>query len=439
MYWDTNMSSLLVICALSLIFLLLVFILFFVIKHMRFQQQNTAFQANFGEHIRKIDTSLIRLEERATHHQNMADSMGKLLNEQQHVQQIQRTKFDEHQVNSLKTLQESIRGNMADVSRQVADALNVYATMLNQSVAQLTQTTDQRLKEISGQVEKRLSEGFEKTTATFTDVVKRLALIDEAQKKITELSANVVSLQAIFTDKRSRGVFGEVQLADLVRNVLPEQHFAFQHTFNNGKRADCLLKLPEPTGNIAVDSKFPLESYRQMMDVGVGEVARQQSELQFKKDIQKHISDIASKYILPGETADSALMFVPAEAIFAEIHAHYPELVEAAQKARVWIVSPTTMWAILTTARAVIKDVATRNQVHIIQQHLQALGKDFERFKTRMDALANHIRQAHEDTQAVHITSRKISTHFTRIEKVDLVEGEEVELPLLVVKEEQQQ
>jgi len=421
----------LLISALCCAFLSFCVAVIIALRQARSQQQITALHSQFGEHIRNLDTSLIRLEERSLHHQQMVDGVSRLLNDQQRLQQQERTKFDEHQLNALKTLQESVRSSMLDVSRQVTEVLNQHTTTLNQRVEQLTKATDQRLKEISGQVEKRLSEGFEKTTATFTDVVKRLALIDEAQKKITELSANVVSLQAIFTDKRSRGVFGEVQLADLVRNVLPEQHFTFQHTFDNGKRADCLLKLPEPTGNVAVDSKFPLESYRQMMDMNISDVARQQSEQQFKKDIQKHITDIASKYILPGETADSALMFVPAEAIFAEIHAHYPELVEAAQKAHVWIVSPTTMWAILTTARAVIKDVATRKQVHIIQHHLQGLSKDFGRFKIRMDNLANHIRQAHEDTQDVHVTSRKISAHFSRIEKVDLVEGE-VEVPLLI-------
>ncbi len=424
----------LIIPTLFLVFLCLVTTII-LLRQTRSQGQNTAFQALFNEHIRNLDAVLIRQEERGLHHQQMVDGINRLLNDQQRLQQSERTKFDEYQLNALKTLQESVRSNMLDVSRQVTDTLNQHTSTLNQRVEQLTKATDQRLKEISGQVEKKLSEGFEKTTATFTDVVKRLALIDEAQKKITELSANVVSLQAIFTDKRSRGVFGEVQLADLVRNVLPEQHFVFQHTFANGKRADCLLKLPEPTGNIAVDSKFPLESYRLMMDMSMTDAERLQSEQQFKKDIQKHIADIAKRYILPGETADSALMFIPAEAIFAEIHAHYPELVEAAQKAHVWIVSPTTMWAILTTARAVIKDVATRKQVHIIQHHLQGLSTDFERFKKRMDNLATHIRQAHEDTQDVHVTSRKISAHFSRIEKVDLVEAEAVEVPLLAVVE----
>jgi DNA recombination protein RmuC len=417
-------------CLLAAFSLLIGAVIFW--RQTRTDSQITTLHAVLNEHIRNLDTALIRLEERGMHHQNMVDGVNKLLSAQQHLQKQERTTFDAHQIKTLQMLQESVRSNMQEVSRQVRDALEQHGTHLNKRVEQLTLATDARLQEISGQVEKRLSEGFEKTTATFTDVVKRLALIDAAQKKITELSANVVSLQAIFTDKRARGAFGEVQLADLIRNVLPEQHFTLQHTFENGKRADCLLKLPEPTGNIAVDSKFPLESYRQMIDLQRSATERQSAEQQFKKDIQKHITDIAGKYILPGETADSALMFVPAEAIFAEIHAHYPELVEMAQKAHVWIVSPTTMWAILTTARAVIKDVATRKQIHIIQHHLQGLSKDFGRFKIRMDALATHIRQAHEDTQEVHITSRKISTHFNQIEKVELAEiSTEIPIPLL--------
>jgi len=393
-------------------------------------------QSRNGEDIRNLSTMLTRLEERDRNQQHLIESVNRLLNEQQQAQQQARTQFDEHQLNALKILQESVRSNITDVSRQMTQILNQHTTTLNQRVEQLTQSTDQRLKEISGQVEKRLSEGFEKTTATFTDVVKRLALIDEAQKKITELSANVVSLQAIFSDKRARGAFGEVQLADLVRNVLPEQHFALQHTLSNNKRVDCFLMLPEPTGNIAIDAKFPLESYRQMLDMSTSDVQRQSWESQFKKDIQKHIRDIAEKYILPGETTDSAMMFIPAEAIFAEIHARYPDVVEAAQRARVWIASPTTMWAILTTARAVIKDVATRKQVHIIQQHLHGLSEDFGRFKVRMDNLAKHIRQAHEDTQEVHVTSRKISAHFNKIEKVELAEHVE-EIPLLVASAEE--
>ena len=212
----------------------------------------------------------------------------------------------------------------------------------------------------------------------------------------------------------------------LIRNLLPEQSFAFQHTLSNDKRVDCMLFLPEPTGNVVIDAKFPLESYRQLHN-SISDAERKSVEQNFRRDIRTHIQHIATKYILPGETADGAMMFIPAEAIFAEIHAHYPDLVEAAQKARVWMVSPTTMMAILTTARAVLKDAATRKQVHIIQEHLVMLNKDFQRFQKRMSKLAAHIKQAHEDVEDVHTSSKKISQRFSRIEKVEL-EGHEVPL-----------
>jgi DNA recombination protein RmuC len=375
------------------------------------------------EHIRHFTPWIAgidaRLAEKGQSQQQIADSVFRLISEQQKTQQEQRSNFDKHQIGALKTLQESLQNGMTNVRQQITEALTQHAETLSQRVEKLTHTTDDRLKEISGQVEKRLSEGFEKTTATFTDVVKRLALIDEAQKKITELSTNVVSLQDILTDKRSRGAFGEVQLMGLIRNMMPENSFAFQHTLSNKKRVDCILFLPDPTGHLAIDAKFPLESYKQLSGAPV-EGQRNTIEQTFRQDIRKHIHDIAEKYILPGETSDGAMMFIPAEAIFAEIHAHYPDLVEFAQKARVWMVSPTTMMAILTTARAVLKDAATRKQVHIIQEHLGMLGKDFKRFQDRMDKLAQHIKQAHEDAENVHTSSKKISRRFEQIEQVEL-------------------
>ena len=327
-----------------------------------------------------------------------------------------RAQFDEHQLKSLKTLQESLQTTMAHIREEIS-----------KRVDSLTQSTDQRLKEISGQVEKRLTAGFEKTTEVFTDVIKRLALIDEAQKKITELSTNVVGLQEILNDKRSRGAFGEIQLAGLIRNMLPESHFALQHTLKNGLRADCILFLPKPTGNIVIDAKFPLESYRFMTDQSLAATERQAATQQFKQDIKKHIQDIASKYIVPGETAEGAIMFIPAEAVFAEIHAHHPDLVELAQRSHVWLVSPTTMMAILTTARAVIKDEATRKQVHIIREHLSYLAKDFDRFQVRMHNLARHIKQASSDVEEVHTSAQKISARFNKIEQVQLVQDEALE------------
>ncbi|HLB56833.1 MAG TPA: DNA recombination protein RmuC [Coxiellaceae bacterium] len=306
------------------------------------------------------------------------------------------------------------------IMNQVSKMFYQSTQQLTQQFEKLTQTTKEQLKEISHEVNKQLTSGFEKTTTTFLDVVKRLAIIDEAQKKITELSTNVVSLQEILSDKRSRGAFGEVQLSNLLHNMLPENNFALQHTLSNGKRADCLLFLPEPTGNMVIDAKFPLESFRQLQNTQLTVAERKVIETQFKTDIKKHVQDIAEKYIIPGETADGAMLFIPAEAIFAEIHGSFEDLVEFAQQKRVWLASPTTMMAILTTARAVLKDAATRQQIHIIQEHLVGLGKDFDRFQERMDNLAKHISQANKDVEEVHISSQKLTSRFQKIEKVDV-------------------
>jgi DNA recombination protein RmuC len=335
-----------------------------------------------------------------------------------------RETFLTRQGEGLKAQQEAFSAGVAAVSKRVEEALTRSSEELGKRVEGLTVRTDERLKQISGQVEERLAKGFEKTTETFTRVLEHLTRIDEAQKKITELSSNVVSLQEVLTDKRSRGAFGEVQLAGLVRNVMPENSFSLQHTLSNDTRVDCLLKLPEPTGNVAIDAKFPLESYKRLADPELSEADRQVAARQFVQDIKKHIKDIAEKYLVPGETADGAVMFLPAEAIFAEIHAHYPELVEEAQRSRVWLVSPTTLMAVLTTARAVLKDEATRQQVHIIQDHLRHLSADFGRFQQRMDKLSTHIRQAHEDVDQVNTSAKKISGRFEKIERVELADTE---------------
>ena len=337
---------------------------------------------------------------------------------------VLRQQTKQQDLHTLKILQDTIQSGMHLSRQEVKNALTDYASELGKKVEALTLTTDHRLKEINQQVEKRLSDGFEKSTATFTDVIKRLAIIDAAQREIAELSGNVVSLQEILNDKRSRGAFGEVQLSALIRNVIPEQHFSFQHSLSNGKRADCVLFLPEPTGNIAIDAKFPLETFRILIDSTTPEAEKRQAEQQFKQDIRKHIQDIADRYIIQGETADGAMMFIPAEAVFAEIHARHPDLVELSQRAKVWLVSPTTMMAILTTVRAVLKDAATRKQLHIIQNHLHLLSGDFDRFQKRMDNLARHISQAHTDVEEVHTSAKKITMRFEQIEKVELSEAQ---------------
>ena len=325
---------------------------------------------------------------------------------------------------ALKTAM--LGGTLAKLSEQgLAQQHSIEATMrlvtgqITATIEGLTKSTDTRLAEIGGKVNERLDEGFKKTNETFVNVMSRLATIDEAQKKLDGLTTNVVSLQQLLGDKRSRGAFGEVQLETIIRNVLPESSFEFQYGFayaGHDVRADCVLKLPDPVGLIAIDSKFPLENYERMISDGPDRA----TPAMFKADVKKHIDAISSKYIIPNVTSDGAVMFLPAEAVFAEIHAHHRDLVEYAQTRRVWIVSPTTMMAVLNTARAVLKDVDTRKQVHIIKDELGKLGKEFSRFDERMKKLADHIRQANDDVKDVAVTSKKISDRFLSIEKVEL-------------------
>lgn len=321
---------------------------------------------------------------------------------------------------SVRMLTQQLNDQAKIQSEVLQDSVRSLALQLTGSIETLTRTADSRLAEIQGKVNDRLEEGFRKTNETFVSVMERLATIDEAQKKIDGLTTNVVSLQELLGDKRSRGAFGEVQLEALVRNILPPSAFEFQATLSNGNRADCMLRLPEPTGAIAVDSKFPLENYHRMFEAGLNDIERVTIQRQFRADVRKHVDDIASRYIIPGETSEGAVMFVPAEAVFSEIHARHSEVVDHAMQQRVWIVSPTTMMAVLNTARAVIKDVETRRQVHVIKDELGKLGKDFGRFEQRMKKLADHIRQAHDDAQQVQISSDKIVRRFTQIEKVEL-------------------
>jgi DNA recombination protein RmuC len=338
-----------------------------------------------------------------------------------------REHLDERQAAQARLLQQALQEGFEAAGRQLGDHLLRNGEELGRRMQGLTETTEQRLGEISSQVERRLSEGFEKTTETFSQVLQHLSRIDEAQKRISELSSNVVSLQEVLADKRSRGAFGEIQLAGLIRNLMPERSFALQYGLSNGTRVDCMLFLPEPTGKVPIDAKFPLEGYRRLTADNLTPTEREQAASQFRRDIRRHIEDIAGKYLIPGETSDGAVMFIPAEAVFAEIHARFPELVEEAYARRVWLVSPTTLMAVLTTARAVLKDAETRQQVHIIQDHLRWLSKDFGRFRQRMDDLARHIGQAGKDVAEIHSSAARISNRFEKIERVEL---EDLEQPL---------
>ena len=356
-----------------------------------------------------IGSRMIRVDAQMASHDRQFENIA---NQQSQSREAQLKNLAEMQARleqRFGVMQQGIEKRLGEMSQSSIERLAL-------SNEQIQEMLHKRLTEISGQVEVRLNKGFEKTNETFTDVVKRLALIDEAQKKITELSSSVVSLQEVLTDKRSRGAFGEAQMMLLVRNSLPENSFEEQFRLSSGARVDCMLFLPEPTGNLAIDAKFPLDSYKSMMDPDLPQTERVAAQRQFKQDIKKHVNDIADKYVIPGETSDGALMFIPAEAVFAEIHAHHPDLVEESQRRRVWMVSPTTMMAVLTTARAVLKDSATRKQVHLIQEHLVRLATDFDRFRKRMDNLSKHIQQANKDVEEVNTSARKITSRFEKIE-----------------------
>lgn len=359
--------------------------------------------------------NLLQLEQ--TRH--LADNKETLVRELMSLSQVLGQKQDALKTEMLANTLEKITTQAREQTEHMQATMRTLTQQISERVDLLAKTNDTRLGEISGKVNERLDDGFKKTNETFANVMARLATIDEAQKKIDGLTTNVVSLQALLGDKKSRGAFGEMQLEQLIRNVLPEQSFEFQYTLSQGGQkmiADCVLKLPEPVGMIAIDSKFPLENYERM----VNDDADKLSPAAFKADVRRHVEAIASKYIISGVTSDGAMMFVPAEAVFAEIHARHRDVVEFAQQRRVWIVSPTTLMAVLNTARAVLKDVETRKQIHIIKDELGKLGKEFGRFDERMKKLADHIRQANDDAAAVAVTSRKISDRFASIEKVEI-------------------
>jgi DNA recombination protein RmuC len=339
-----------------------------------------------------------------------------------------------------------LHGGLAQQSERVTSRLseelgqtreNLHRLQL-QLAASLGETTDKlnaridlRLEQISGKVNERLDEGFKKTNDTFVSVMQRLATIDEAQKKIETLTGSVVTLQELLGNKQSRGAFGEVQLEALVRNMLPPAAYEMQFTLPNGFRVDCALRLPEPTGLVCVDSKFPLDNYRRMVARDANDVERALAQRQFRADVKKHIDDISAKYIVPDVTSDGAVMFVPAEAVFAEIYAYHAEVVEYGNARRVWIVSPTTLMAVLNTARAVLKDTETRKQIHVIREALGRLAVEFGRFDERLQDLAKHIRQAGEDVEKIQITGTKISQQFQRIESAELEPPEGAQLKLV--------
>ncbi|RPJ69884.1 MAG: DNA recombination protein RmuC [Alphaproteobacteria bacterium] len=287
----------------------------------------------------------------------------------------------------------------------------------------ITKDMQIKLNEISDRVKENLDQGFKKTNETFNNVVERLAKIDEAQKKIESLSANVVSLQDVLTDKKSRGIFGEVQLQQVLNAVFGDKNdkvFQLQYKLPNGTICDSIIFLPEPTGNLVVDSKFPLENLRRMFDTTIHENDRKDFVKDFKNNLKKHIDDIASKYIIRDVTADQAVLFLPAEAIFAELYAYHGDIIDYAHSKKVWITSPTTFMAMITTIQVVLNNIERSKYTSVIHQELNKLADEFSRYKKRWDSLASHIDTVSKDVKEIHITTNKITDRFDQISDVKI-------------------
>ncbi|WP_170459724.1 DNA recombination protein RmuC [Ruegeria conchae] len=335
-------------------------------------------------------------------------------------------------VQALGQGQEQLRGGLQHVSDTQANAqvqviqtvesrLSSVQQQMNDRLADNAMKSARALAEMQERMKESLHGSSKQTATSLTQLQERLAAIDKAQDNITKLSGDVLSLQDILSNKQTRGAFGEIQLNDIVSKALPHDSFQLQATLSNGRRADCLIHLPNPPGPIVIDSKFPLEAYEAL--IGSTNDAELKAAVQmFRSTVRKHINDIAEKYILDGETADGALMFLPSEAVYAELHAKFPELVQESFTKRVWIVSPTTCMATLNTMRAILKDARMREQAGAIRKELGMLHKDVERLGDRVANLDRHFGQAAKDISDIKISAEKAGRRAQRLDNFDFEE-----------------
>lgn len=307
--------------------------------------------------------------------------------------------------------------------KELSDFRYDLSRNMNDDFERLNIKMENKLNMINDRVNERLDESFNKTNKTFTSVLERLTKIDEAQKKIDNLSTDIVSLQSILTDKKSRGIFGEINLKHILVSIFGEKNdnvYKLQYTFGNNTIADAVIFAPEPLGTVAIDSKFPLENYQIMVDRNKSQVERTAAEKQFKIDVKKHIDAISDKYIIPGVTSNQAIMFLPAEAIFSEINAYHSDLVEYAYKRHVWITSPTTLISTFTVIQVLLKNIERDKYTSIIHDELNKLGIEFSRYKERWDKLSRSIETVNKDVESIHVTTDKISKRFESISSVDI-------------------
>jgi len=341
-------------------------------------------------------------------------------------------------IKEYSDLKIEIANSIGKGSKESVKDLNEFKEGLNKDIlgnfTALNLKIEEQMERINKKVELRLSEGFDKTNKTFTNIVERLSKIDEAQKNIEKLSFDVVSLQNVLTDKKSRGTFGEVQLNHILTSIFGENNtkvYEIQATLSNGNRADAVLHIPGPMGDLAIDSKFPLENYQKMVDRELTERERLEATRSFKSDLKKHVDDIATKYIIPMETSDQAVMFVPAEAIFAELNAYHQDVIEYAQRKRVWIASPTTLMSLLTTVQVLLRNAERDKYAKVIQEELIKLGDEFKRYQDRWDKLSRSIDSVNKSVKDIHTTSTKIGKRFEEISQVQIEEKPEIEEEIL--------
>ena len=322
---------------------------------------------------------------------------------------------------------EQLRGDLVRLSESFAASQRDMEERLKAEQRALGEKLHEREAALNKTLAEGLQDSTKKTLETMGKVEARLAVIDKAQSNIAELSSQVVSLQDILSNKQARGAFGEIQLNDLVIQILPPSAYSFQTTLGNGRRADCLLQLPNPPGAIVIDAKFPLESYH-ALQAAADDVAKKTAERAFRDAMNVHIKAISERYIVPGETADAALMFLPSEAVYAELHGNFTGVVEESYRARVFIVSPTTLWATLNTVRAILKDVRMKEQAGLIQKEVQILLGDVVRLDDRVGKMQRHFDQAGEDMRQIRISTDKVGKRAERIESVQLEDDAKVEV-----------
>ena len=305
---------------------------------------------------------------------------------------------------------------------QAAQQAQLAQTLQAQERA-LAKSVDDRLQLLTARINETLDKTNKTQKTNLDELKERLVRNDAAQKNLSDLSSQVVGLQDILSNKQARGAFGEVQLQGLVEAVLPPDSYTFQATLADGKRADCLLDLPNPPGPIVIDAKFPLEAWRQLQDAG-SDTQVKEAERALRRDVANHVKAIAEKYIVPGETADAALMFLPSEAVYAELHASFADVVDTANRAKVFIVSPTTLWALLNTMRAVMKDVRMKEAAGVIQAEVMKMLEDVERLDKRVGHLEAHFALAEKDIREIRTSTGKIVKRGDQIQDIQLGDGE---------------